>query len=148
PQINAPGYCIGAARAYNNRNEPPPGQGDRHRGVIIYGYAYGASPSSSNQALNYSWVHLKNYPGYGEVTYVDLYVDGRTQAVPPIASACATTGTLCLQRITAIKDPNVYANRNLYTYPNNDSLYSAGYATNFSECTTPGACPNFYTGVG
>jgi hypothetical protein len=98
--------------------------------LIAYGYDNPVLP------LNHSWWNYQD----ASLTMVDSFVDARSQGqVWPFVLSCRLDATRCAtnssDRLTSIRGATA---SNLYAW----SL------PNFNECTTPGACPNFYTGVG
>lgn len=149
PSAEMYNFQNGDVRASYTRDGPPTGKGDRWRGYLLYGY--GSHPSGAAQPLTYGWKHFKSdvFPADGCDSIVDLFIDGRTQSVPPLAIDCVVPSA---DRATLIKDGTVQPGfPTIYSFVNNNSRFGApgafGGNTNFNECTTLGACPDFYTGT-
>jgi hypothetical protein len=127
PQFGLSNLCGDVYGAGTGRDPVPTPY--RMRGIIAYGY------DNPSLALTHSWINYQ----HATFNYADVFLDARSQGqVWPFVLACGDA-TGCNQnwadRLTSARGATA---SNLYAW----SL------SNFNECTTPGACPNFYTGVG
>jgi hypothetical protein len=127
------------------RDGPPEGTGTpgyRTKGVTVYGYDNALLPGLS--AAQGGIFFLSRWV---PSTFVDLFVDGRSQATTKtLALLCDVqhgdltyTGGQCGQtsvdRITTLHAPGSPASMEILS------------GSNTNECTTPGACPTYYTGT-
>jgi hypothetical protein len=122
-------YSCGAMFGAGTLRDPVPAPYSV-QGFIAYGY------DNPNVPLNHSWFNYQD----AAANIVDYFLDARSQGhVWPFVLACRLGDSPCApnsgDRITSIRGATA---SNLY-------LWSL---SNFNECTTPEACPNFYTGDG
>jgi hypothetical protein len=111
--------------------------GYRFRGWIMYGY------DNPRMPVNTAWfaVGTTSDGSSGGYDMTDMFLDARSQGStqwgPFSDFVCGTCPRVLIDRITSIRGTKT-SNLGGGTY---------GQYTNVNECTSPGACPNFYTGT-
>lgn len=133
------GSGILGANVSMTQRDAPATFSDRYRGWI--GYALGSRTGTWALLNGAQW----NNPGGAGISWVDVFLDIRSETTTPKPIGIAGSAFNTLDRVTSIK---------LATQGASDS--GAGWTvTNFNECdaavgvtgSTIGGCPNFYTGV-
>jgi hypothetical protein len=124
------------------RDDPPSNATQYIKGWIAYGY------DSPLQPLNYAWFPINLNSFAGPAVVVDVFVDARSQPVPPLLLGCRDGGN-CINK-TADRITSIRSTAEASDWPvffSTRSILQSWTITNQEECTTLDACPDFYTGT-